>query len=89
VLVQKRREAPSKCNGVVFVFQSFGNSLALQVVSGPEAEDAMLAEGDEPPNSPYGVLTLNGKITGFFFECCLVQGCVSAGFCGEDCFKPH
>lgn len=41
--------------------QSYGNSIALQSVSGPETDHSMPLEGDEPPRSPYGVLTLNGK----------------------------
>ncbi|BBM98855.1 hypothetical protein MPTK1_1g16740 [Marchantia polymorpha subsp. ruderalis] len=42
--------------------QSYGNSIALQSVSGPETDHSMPLEGDEPPRSPYGVLTLNDVI---------------------------
>ncbi|CAM6083339.1 unnamed protein product [Calypogeia fissa] len=41
---------------------SYGNSLALQVVSGPETDHSMIQEGDDPPGSPYGVLSLNDVI---------------------------
>ncbi|KAL3700641.1 hypothetical protein R1sor_018663 [Riccia sorocarpa] len=37
---------------------SYGTSLALQTLNGPDTDHSMPLEGTEPPRSPYGVLTI-------------------------------
>ncbi|XP_057855433.2 uncharacterized protein At2g02148 [Cryptomeria japonica] len=49
-------------NSADCVHQSYGSSLQLQGVGGVEPEHSLSLENEEPPRSPYGVLTINDVI---------------------------